>query len=409
MTKILDGIRIIDFTQGHTGSYGTMLLADFGAEVIKIENHKKGGDILRNSFPKNEKCSAYHAYLNRGKKSVCIDKNTPEGQLLIMKLIKNADVVCDCFAPGEMERCNIDYKNAYPINPGIIYASHTGFGKTGPLSHTAGCDLTSQAHCGLMQVTGFPDGEPTAHGTRMADQFGGVYFAAAIVMALMTRISTGQGQQIDLASADCMMTALEDCISEASLKGITTHREGNGSRAIAPYDTFQVKDGLFSTAVSTNSQWEKFCEAMDMKELIDDPRYCDNETRGENYYTEDGKTGLRDIISERFQHMTRQEISDLLEPWNIPAGPGFTVQDAFENKQLATRNMVLNIKDKTIGDIRMPGIPIKISGINDSHINSAPRLGENTACILKDMGCSERTISAMAQKGIVMCERSDLK
>lgn len=408
MAKILDGIKVIDFTQGHMGSYGTMLLADFGAEVIKIENHNKGGDVLRNTFPKNEKGSAYHAYLNRGKKSVCIDRNTAEGQALIMELIKKADVVCDCFATGEMERCHIDYKKACQINPGIIYASHTGFGKTGPLSNTAGCDLTSEAHCGLMQVTGFPDGEPTAHGTRMADQFGGVYFAAAIVMALMVKFQTGEGQQIDVASADCMMTALEDCLSEASLMGVTTHREGNGSRSIAPYDTFEVKDGIFSTAVSTNAQWRKFCEAMDMEELIDDPRYCDNEARGENYYTEDGKIGLRDIIAEKFKDMTRQEISDLLAPWNIPGGPGFTVQDAFENEQLGVRNMVLDIADKTIGNIRMPGVPIKISGIDDCDIASAPILGEDTATVLKSTGTDDHSIREMNEKGIIMCERSDL-
>ena len=241
----------------------------------------------------------------------------------------------------------------------------------------------------------------------MADQFGGVYFAAAIVMALMAREETGEGQQIDVASADCMMTALEDCLSEASLMGVTTHREGNGSRSIAPYDTFEVKDGIFSTAVSTNAQWRKFCEAMEMEELIDDPRYCDNEARGENYYTEDGKTGLRDIIAGKFKDMTRQEIADLLAPWNIPSGPGFTVRDAFENEQLGVRNMVLEIKDKTVGDIRMPGVPIKISGIDDRDIASAPRLGENTGELLRSIGFSDSEIRQMSDGNIVMCERSD--
>ena len=408
MAKILDGIRIIDFTQGHTGSYGTMLLADFGAEVIKIEDPKTGGDVLRRSFPKNEKGSAYHAYMNRGKKSVCIDRESEKGQGMIMKLIEKADVVCDCFVAGELERCGLGYDKARELNPGIIYASHTGFGKTGPMSNTAGCDLTSEALSGLMQVTGFPDGGPTAHGTRMADQFGGNFFAASIVMALMVRDKTGKGQQIDVASADCMMTALEDCLAEASMKGVKFHREGNGSRSIAPYDTFEVKDGIFSTAVSTNSQWKKFCEAMDMEELIDNPRYNSNEARGENYYTEDGKIGLRDIIADRFKDMTRQEIVDLLSPWNIPSGPGFTVQDAFDNEQLSVRHMVLDVEDRAIGKIRMPGIPIKISGIDDTAVISAPKLGENTEEILKDAGCDSEEIEKMARKCIVMCEGSDL-
>lgn len=407
MAKILDGITIIDFTQGHTGSYGTMLLADFGAEVIKIEDPKVGGDVLRSSFPKNEKGSAYHAYMNRGKKSACIDRNTEQGQALIMKLIEKADVVCDAFAAGEMERCGIGYEKAAKVNPKIIYASHTGFGKIGPLSGTAGCDLTSEALSGLMQVTGFPDGEPVAHGSRMADQFGGVYYAAAIVMALMAREETGEGQQIDIASADCMFTALEDCLSEASLMGVTFHREGNGSRSIAPYDTFEVKDGIFSTAVSTNAQWKKFCKVMDMEELIDEPKYCDNEARGENYYTENEKIGLRDIIADKFKDMTRQEIVDLLAPLNIPSGPGFTVQDAFENEQLGVRNMVLEINDKTVGPIKMPGVPIKISGIDDTAIVSAPRLGEDTEKILKDMGYDEAEINQLSGEDIIMRERRD--
>ena len=153
MSRILDNVRIIDFTQGHTGSYGTMLLADFGAEVIKIEDHKAGGDVLRRSFPKNDKGSAYHAYMNRGKKSICIDRHTAKGQALIMELIKTADVVCESFPAGEMEACGLDYEKAAKVNPGIIYASQTGFGKTGPMSKTSGNDLTAEALCGLMQLS----------------------------------------------------------------------------------------------------------------------------------------------------------------------------------------------------------------------------------------------------------------
>ena len=404
MAKILDGIRIIDFTQGHTGSYGTMLLADFGAEVIKIEDPKTGGDVLRRSFPKNEKGSAYHAYMNRGKKSVCIDRESEKGQGMIMKLIEKADVVCDCFVAGELERCGLGYDKARELNPGIIYASHTGFGKTGPMSNTAGCDLTSEALSGLMQVTGFPDGGPTAHGTRMADQFGGNFFAASIVMALMVRDKTGKGQQIDVASADCMMTALEDCLAEASMKGVKFHREGNGSRSIAPYDTFEVKDGIFSTAVSTNSQWKKFCEAMDMEELLDDPRYATNESRGENY-----DTSLRKIIADKFKDMTKWEIEALLRPYNIPSGPGYTVPEAFDSEQLSARNMVVEVEDKALGTVKMPGFPIKISGADDVPAGSAPLLGEDTEELLRAVGYDSGEIAAMAEEGIIMCGGGDGK
>ena len=399
MTRILDGVKIIDFTQGHTGSYGTMLLADFGAEVIKIEDHRTGGDVLRNSFTKNEKGSAYHAYMNRGKRSVCVDRHSAKGQEVIAKLIEHADVVCESFPAGEMERCSLGYEEMSRVNPGIIYASHTGFGKTGPMSNSAGNDLTAEALCGLMQITGYPEDKPTAHGSRMADQYGGVFLAFAIVSALMARDVTGEGQQIDIASSDCMFTALEDSVVEAAMSGKRFEREGNRSRSIAPYDTFEVKDGIVSTAVSTNAQWEKFCEAMDMEELLDDPRYATNESRGENY-----DTSLRKIIADKFKDMTKWEIENLLRPYNIPSGPGYTVPEAFESEQLNSRNMVVEVEDKQIGKIRMPGSPIKISGIDDVPAGSAPLLGEDTAQLLADIGYTEEQIAGLMEENIVMCE-----
>lgn len=394
MAKILDGIKIIDFTQGHTGSYGTMLLSDFGAEVIKIEDHKQGGDVLRNAFPKTEKGSAYHAYMNRGKKSICIDRTSVKGQELIMNLIKFADVVCEGFCPGEMEKCNIDYEKAVKVNPRIIYASQTGHGKTGPFSNSAGSDITAEALSGLMGITGFTGGRATAHGSRMADQFGGVFLALSLVMALMAREEAGEGQQIDISSADCMFTALEDAMVEAAMSGERFEREGNRSRSIAPYDTFKVADGFVSTAVSTNQQWAKFCKVMGMPELVDDPRYSTNESRGNHYMT-----SLRGIIAEKFEKMSKWEVEKLLRPLNIPSGPGYTVSEAFEDEQLNIRNMVVQIEDKALGMIKMPGIPIKMSGIEDKPTSSAPLLGENTEEYLRKVGYKKEDIIKFVEEG----------
>lgn len=399
MAKILDGVRIIDFTEGQMGTYGTMLLADFGAEVVKIEDHKAGGDAMRRRFPKNEKGSAYHAYINRGKKSVCIDRRTEAGQALILRLIEHADVVCDSFPAGELEQCNLGYEDACKVNPHIIYASHTGYGKTGPLSKTAGSNLTAEALSGLMEITGHEDAPPTAHGSRMANQFGGVFFAMAVVSALIARDKTGQGQQIDVASADCMFTALEDILVNELFTGEIFEREGNKSRAIAPYDTFQVKDGYVSTAVSTDAQWAKFSEAMKMPELLQDPRFKTNESRGENYIKV-----LQKLLSDRFKEMTRQEMEDTLRPLNIPSGPVLTAAEAFESEQLNARNMVIELEDKVLGKLRMPGIPIKMSGIADVPAGPAPLLGEDTAAFLKEAGISESEITEMLRNEIIMCK-----
>lgn len=387
MAKILDGIRIIDFTQGHMGSYGTMLLADFGAEVIKIEDPSTGGDPLRRTAPKNEKGSAYHAYLNRGKRSIALDRHSEEGKAILLKLISTADVVCDCFAPEELERCGLGYEDVKESNPGIIYASHTGFGTYGPLSVSTGCDLTSEAHSGLMEVTGYPDSCPTAHGSRMADQFGGVYFAAGIVSALISRAETGKGQKLEVASADCMLSALEDTIAAAAIKGKTFHREGNGSRAIAPYDVFEVKDGVVATAISTNSQWEKFCEAMELTELLEDERYATNESRGEYYYADENNPDcLRDKIASKFAGMTKKECKEALDPYNLPSGPEMTVEDAYSDEQMQVRRMIIEVDDKALGRIKMMGVPLKISGVDDTDIKSAPLLGEDTEYYFRELG-----------------------
>lgn len=397
MAKILDGVRIIDFTEGQMGSYGTMMLCDFGAEVIKIENHKKGGDEIRNIFPKNEKGSAYHAYMNRGKKSICVDRKSKEGQHLILDLIKTADVVCDSFPAGELESCGIGYEDACKLNPGIIYASHTGFGKTGPLSNTAGSDLTAEAISGLMDITGHEGSPPTKHGSWMANQFGGVFFAMSIVSALIVKEETGEGQYIDVASSDCMFTALEDILVNELFTGEIFEREGNKSRAIAPYDTFKVKDGYVSIAVSTNAQWSKFSEAMNMPELMEDPRFKTNETRGENYISV-----LQGILSEKLKNMTRNEIEKTLRPLNIPSGPVLSVAEAFESKQLNIRNMIVEIEDTMLGKIKMPGIPIKMSGVDDMPTVSAPVLGENTDSVLIQSGYSLEEIVELKEKNIIM-------
>ena len=188
------------------------------------------------------------------------------------------------------------------------------------------------------------------------------------------------------------------------MRGKRFKREGNQSRAIAPYDTFEVKDGIVSTAVSTNAQWEKFCKAMGMEELLGDPRYATNESRGENYLT-----SLREIIAGKLGKMTKWEIEETLRPLNIPSGPGYTVPEAFDNEQLKVRNMVVEVDDKQIGRIKMPGVPIKMSGIDDTPAGSAPLLGEDTEDFLTALGLDEKKIGEMAAKGIVICGGGDRK
>lgn len=196
-----------------------------------------------------------------------------------------------------------------------------------------------------------------------------------------------------------MFTALEDILVNELFTGEIFEREGNKSRAIAPYDTFEVKDGYVSTAVSTDGQWAKFSEAMHMPELLEDSRFKTNESRGENYIKV-----LQKLLSDRFKEMTRQEMEETLRPLNIPSGPVLTAAEAFESEQLNARNMVIELADKALGKLKMPGIPIKMSGIEDVPADSAPLLGEDTAALLREAGVSESEITAMLRNEIILCK-----
>lgn len=398
---LLKGIRIVDFSTGRFGGYATMLLADFGAEVIKVEDIKTNGDVLRERAPKNERGSASHAYFNRGKKSVCLDYQSSEGKKIVYDLVKNADVVVDSFAAGYMEELGFGYDELKKINPSIIVASNTAFGKTGELSFAAGSDIAAQAASGLMDITHHDNMPPSVHGSRIAQQFGNLFFAMSIIGAILVKDETGEGQQIDVAACDCMITALEIALFAEKCTGVIFENEGNASRAIAPYDTFEVKDGYVSTAVSTNAQWEKFCNVMGFPQYIDDPRFDTNESRGDNY-----KTLLRGIIDDRFKDMTRQEIEEKLRPLNIPSGPNLTVEEAIHSEQIVHRNMVVELEDKTVGRVKMPGKAIKMSDVSDAPVISAPLLGEHTKELLQTAGYNEKQLQAMSDAGIILMGRA---
>lgn len=403
LDRLLEGIRIIDFSTGRFGGYATMLLADFGADVIKVENIKTNGDVLRERAPKNDNGSASHAYFNRGKKSVCLDYQSSEGKKIVYELVRNADVVVDSFAAGYMEKLGYGYDELTKVNPKIVVASNTAFGKTGELSYTSGSDIAAQAASGLMDITHHDNMPPSVHGSRIAQQFGNLFFAMSIIGAILARDETGEGQQIDVSAYDCMITALEIALFAEKCTGVIFENEGNASRAIAPYDTFRVKDGYVSTAVSTNAQWEKFCNVMGFPQYIDDPRFNTNETRGKNY-----TSLLRPIIDDSFKDMTRQEIEDKLRPLNIPSGPNLTVEEAIHSDQIVHRNMVVEMSDKTVGRIKMPGKAIKMSDVSDIPVVSAPLLGEHTKELLQAEGYNEEQLQDMADAGIIFMGRAEI-
>lgn len=391
----LDGVKVVDFTQAHAGSLGTMLLADFGAEVIKIE--RKGvGDLARYWEPMKEGSSAYFSYLNRGKKSIGLNAAAPEGKQIILELIKDADVVCENFKYGSMERMGLSYDVLRKANPSIIFASLNGFGQTGPLRERIGLDLQLQAMSGIMDRTGFPDGPPTKVGAALGDQVSGVYLAIAINLALIHKKRTGRGQRIDIAILDSLFSILEAAPITYGLQHTVPRRVGNSYLSIAPYDTFRTRDGYVSIGISTDRQWRKFCQIMGMETLMDDPRYRTNEVRGENY-----ENGLKEAIEAALSSRSKFEVEELLREAKLACGAVYTVREAMECEQLKQREMLIEIEDHALGRLTMPGITIKLSSTPGTAETSAPLLGEHTRSVLKNLNYGDAEIESLYERQIV--------
>lgn len=394
--KILDGIRIVDFTQAHAGSLCTMLLADFGAEVIKIERPGVG-DLARYWGPFKNGSSGYYGFLNRGKNSISVDGSTEEGREILLKLIRDADVVTENFKYGSMERMGLSYEKIREINPEIIYASLNGYGQTGPMKNDIGLDLQLQAGSGMMDRTGFPDGEPTKGGPALGDHISGTYMALSIMLALVAKKKTGKGQQIDIAILDSLFSMLEAGPVTYCMRGEVPPRVGNSYPSISPYDTFKTKDGYVAIGISTDGQWFKFCDALGMDELKADDRYKTNESRGDNY-----ESGLRQGIEKVTSQMSKFDIENILREKRLACGAVYTVSEVMKTQQIKDREMLVTVHDEGIGeDITIPGTVIKMSETPSSISAGAPKLGRDTSRFLKELGYSDDEIAKLKEAHVI--------
>ncbi len=393
--KPLEGVKIVDFTQAHAGSLATMILADFGAEVIKIERAGVG-DLARYWAPMKDGNSAYYAHLNRGKKSISLNAYSQEGKEILFKLIKEADVICENFKYGSMERMGLSYEEVKKINPSIIYASLNGFGQTGPLKENIGLDLQLQAMSGLMDRTGFPDGPPTKVGAAFGDHLSGTYMALAVNLALVNRKKTGEGNKIDISILDSLFSILEAAPVTYCLRGSVPERVGNSYPSISPYDSFKTNDGYVSIGVSTDDQWFRFCEALGMDDLAKDERYMTNESRGDYY-----ESGLKQAIEEVTGKMSKFEVEEKLRQYKLACGAVCTVTEAMESEQVKEREMLVEVDDKALGKITVPGTVIKMYGTPGGISDGAPLLGEHTKYYLSKLGYSGSEIEKLIEKKVV--------
>ena len=366
--KPLEGIKVLDFSQIHGAAFATMLLADFGAEIIKVEK-KEGGDILRSLAPKVDGYSVYHAYLNRGKKSIAVDLKTEEGKDIIKELVKHVDVVCENFKYGTMEKLGLGYDVLSDINPQLVYASLTGYGREGEKKERACFDNTAQAFSSMLDMTGYGGGAPITMGAQLGNLYGGMHLALGIVLAVINVRKGGEGQIVDVSASDSLFSALEDGMVDIEFNGHQHIRNGN-----------------------------MFCQVLGLTDLLDDPRYATNSLRGEHYL--DG--GLRDKIEAITLKKTKFEIEEILSEKKIPCGSVCTAREAMDSQQLKHRQMVIAVPDPVVGQVKMPGIVAKLGTTPGSVSKAAPLLGEDTDAVLSDMaGYDADKIEELKRRGAI--------
>ncbi|HEV8210527.1 MAG TPA: CoA transferase [Vicinamibacterales bacterium] len=389
----LDGITVLDLTRVLSGPYCTMLLADMGARVIKVEQPGKGDDTRAWGPPFLEGESAYFLSINRNKESVTLDFKHAEGRAVLDRLIAKADVLVENFRPGTLTRLGLDYATLSAQYPRLIYCSISGFGHSGPRSKQPGYDAIMQAEGGLMSITGAADSPPVRLGVAIVDIVSGMFAAYGIAMALLARERTGRGQEVDLAMLDATVALLTYQAGNYFASGKVPARLGNRHPSIVPYETFSASDGEFVLAVGNDEQWRRFCA---VAELPADERFTTNRQRVSGY------DALRPFVADRLREMPRQFWIDGLTKAGVPCGSVRNFDELFADPQLDAREMIAMVEHATIGPMKALGIPIKLSDTPGAVRTPPPTLGQHTEAVLgRDLGFSADAIAALRRQQVI--------
>lgn len=390
----LAGIKIIDLTRILSGPFCTMTLADLGAEVIKIESPQ--GDDTRQwgpPFIKNE--SAYFLSVNRNKKSVVLNLKDPKGKGILLKMVEEADVVVENFRPGTLKKLGIDYDILKQHNRGVILASISGFGQTGPYSKKPGYDVLAQGMGGLMSVTGEPDGTPVKAGYSLADIGAGMWATIGILSALWERERSGQGQWIDVSLLDTMVSWQTYLAGNYFATNNDPKPLGGAHPNIVPYQVFEASDGHFILAVGNDSLWNSLVDVLDV-EALRDRKFKTNPDRVQN------RDELISILEEIFKRKTRDEWVDMLESAKIPCGPVNKLSDILNDAHIKEREMVVEMEHPSLGILKMLGVPVKLSRTPGRIKTVPPAQGEHSETVLKQMGYSKEEIETFIKEGIII-------
>jgi crotonobetainyl-CoA:carnitine CoA-transferase CaiB-like acyl-CoA transferase len=397
---MLRGIRVVDFTQYLAGPTVTRLMAEMGADVVKVEQ-APGGDPSRLLPLRVGERSIYYIQQNRGKKSLCVDFAKPEATALLADLAASADVVVENYGPGVLEKRGLDYASLSKRNPRLIMASISAFGRSGPLSHKVGFDLIAQAFSGLMSMTGEPDGPPTWVGLAIADVQSGVHAFAALGYALFHRERTGRGQHIDVSMVDALYHCHEGNVQAYANSGgvVEPMRHGARHRMIGPMGAYKAAQGWIVILV-LDRQWESFCRALGQPELATDPRFATGILRGES---QNGPE-LTAIIETWLAKQGSDEAAlAALEQHRIAAAPVLSVKETVEHPYFAARQMVRRVPDPVLGEVTIPGFPFKFGALPELPDLRAPLLGEHNAEVLRErLGMDDTRIAALERGGVLV-------
>lgn len=401
----LQGIRVLDLSRVLAGPWCGQVLADLGAEVIKIERPKVGDDTRMWGPPwmldqqgKATRESGYYQSANRNKSSVAIDMATQDGQRLLQHMVKTADIVIENFKAGALKKYGLDYETLKHINPKLIYCSITGFGQDGPRAEEPGYDFIIQGMSGLMSITGEKEGELGASaqkvGVAVVDIQTGLYATIAIQAALISRQQTGVGQYIDMSLLDVQVAGLANQGMNYLSSGIAPQRMGNHHPNIVPYQTFKAQDKEFILACGNDKQFKDLCIAIGKPELLDQSNYLRNQDRVK--YRQE----LVALLSEYFLSNTAKHWVDAIHAMKVPVGVINSVADALDEPQIQYRKMVVNIPHTDNPDFNVIGSPIKMTGTPVEYRNAPPRLGEHTKAILEEF-CSDEELLQLKQQGVI--------
>jgi crotonobetainyl-CoA:carnitine CoA-transferase CaiB-like acyl-CoA transferase len=388
MTRPLAGHRVLELARVLAGPWAGQILADLGAEVIKVERPGAGDDTRGWGPPfvigadGKEMGSAYYHSCNRGKRSIAVDFESEAGQRVVRKLAQRSDVVIENFKVGGLAKFGLDYASLVKDNPRLIYCSITGFGQDGPYSHRAGYDLLVQGMGGIMDITGMPDGEPTRGGVAYADVFTGVYSALGVLAAIIEREKTGHGSYIDTALLDTQVSVLANQALFYLVSGETPKRMGNAHATVVPYQVFPVSDGHIIIACGNDGQFARLMLLLGAAEMATDPKYKTNAARVVNRAT------LIPRMMTLSAAFTRADLLGKLEEIGVPGGPINSVADVFADPQVIAREMRIDLPSAAVKTGSIPGVrtPITLNGHRVAAERPSPRLGEHTEEILREIG-----------------------